>query len=73
MQVSLIFLPFFKLNIGSAVLGMVVFDVVGLIRGWKALNHVAHLGGGAIGAFYWQYGVRLPLPAERKRGSFDRG
>ena len=33
--VSLIFLPFFSIPIGMGVSGLVLLDIIGLIRGWR--------------------------------------
>ncbi|ORX40474.1 hypothetical protein BD324DRAFT_647404 [Kockovaella imperatae] len=70
--VSLIFFPFFAIPIGMGVGGMVMLDVIGLIRGWKMFDHVAHLGGALFGVIYYSYGrqawvwVRRTLGGERK-------
>lgn len=31
-------------------------DAIGLVRGWRYLDHAAHLGGAAFGAAYWKWG-----------------
>ncbi|PVG04694.1 hypothetical protein CPB86DRAFT_771357 [Serendipita vermifera] len=54
--VTLIFLPFIPISIGSAFVGLVAVDVVGLIRGWRFFDHAAHLGGAAFGTAYFYYG-----------------
>ncbi|GAA6047040.1 hypothetical protein JCM3770_004166 [Rhodotorula araucariae] len=72
-SISLIFLPFFPLPIGLATVGLVAVDVVGLVRGWRAFDHAAHLAGAATGAAYWAFGhdaferLRQALwPAQRR-------
>ncbi|KAF9219802.1 rhomboid-domain-containing protein [Gyrodon lividus] len=55
-QVQLIFMPFFPISITTGVGGLVLLDIVGIIRGWKFFDHYSHLGGAAFGAFYYAYG-----------------
>ncbi|KAJ6591600.1 hypothetical protein DFH09DRAFT_1137486 [Mycena vulgaris] len=38
---------------------LVLFDVIGFFRGWRVIDHVAHLGGAVFGAWYYLYGPRL--------------
>lgn len=54
-KVNLIFLPFFGFSISTGVMAMVGFDIVGLVAGWKLLDHAAHLGGATFGAFGCYY------------------
>ncbi|BGP39579.1 hypothetical protein JCM10450v2_003545 [Rhodotorula kratochvilovae] len=72
-SISLIFLPFFPLPIGLATAGLLAVDVVGLVRGWRAFDHAAHLAGAASGAAYWAVGhdaferIRKAMwPAQRR-------
>ncbi|EGG12058.1 putative presenilin associated, rhomboid-like protein [Melampsora larici-populina 98AG31] len=51
-QVSLIFLPWIPINIGGAVTGAVLFDLMGVIRNWKFFDHAAHLGGAFAGVLW---------------------
>jgi len=48
-SVNILFIPI-AIPIGTAVGGMVVMDMLGIIRGWKTFDHWAHLGGAAFGA-----------------------
>lgn len=32
---------------------MVALDILGIVRGWRAFDHVAHLGGAAFGLLYY--------------------
>lgn len=57
--ISLIFLPFFSFPIKYGVVGMVGLDLIGVIRGWKLFDHVAHLGGAFFGLLYYQYGIQV--------------
>ncbi|KAG2048076.1 hypothetical protein BDR06DRAFT_963174 [Suillus hirtellus] len=55
-QVSLIFPPFVSIPIQAGVGGLVILDMIGIIRGWRMFDHYAHLGGAAFGAVYYMYG-----------------
>ena len=55
-SIYLLFLPFIPIKIGWGVLGVIAFDVTGIIKGWKIFDHVAHLGGVAFGGIYYLYG-----------------
>ncbi|KAK4050327.1 hypothetical protein OIO90_005120 [Microbotryomycetes sp. JL221] len=55
-SVSLIFLPFVPIPIGSATVGLMTIDLIGLIRGWKMFDHAAHLSGGLFGWFWFEKG-----------------
>ncbi|KAG0705596.1 hypothetical protein DFH29DRAFT_980840 [Suillus ampliporus] len=55
-QVSLIFPPFISIPIQAGVGGMVVLDMIGIVRGWRMFDHYAHLGGAAFGVMYYMYG-----------------
>ncbi|KAG1864903.1 hypothetical protein F4604DRAFT_1782701 [Suillus subluteus] len=55
-QVSLIFPPFVSIPIQAGVGGLVILDVIGIVRGWRMFDHYAHLGGAAFGALYYMYG-----------------
>lgn len=57
-QVGIILIPFFSAPLGMAAAGLMLMDVIGILRGWTMFNHVAHLGGGLFGVAYWRYGVR---------------
>ncbi|KAJ7668330.1 hypothetical protein B0H17DRAFT_1087787 [Mycena rosella] len=56
--VSPIFLPI-SIPIQIGVCGMILLDVVGFVRGWRMLDHFAHLGGAVFGAVYYHCGPRL--------------
>lgn len=55
-DVSIIFLPFIRIPIGLGVAGMVALDVVGILKGWKMFDHVAHFSGAMFGVAYWAWG-----------------
>ncbi|CCX32896.1 hypothetical protein FPQ18DRAFT_119868 [Pyronema domesticum] len=53
-QLYIIFLPFLALKAGLVVKLMACLEAVGIARGWKKLDHVAHLSGlgwGTVGAW----------------------
>ncbi|KAI6101336.1 hypothetical protein F5141DRAFT_1051357 [Pisolithus sp. B1] len=56
-EVRLLFPPFFPIPITTGVGGIILLDIVGVIRGWKLFDHYAHLGGAAFGALYYYYGT----------------
>ncbi|XP_063429825.1 presenilin-associated rhomboid-like protein, mitochondrial isoform X3 [Mytilus trossulus] len=39
--------------------GLMTFDALGLLLGWKVFDHAAHLGGVLFGIWYWKYGRDL--------------
>ncbi|XP_041350589.1 presenilins-associated rhomboid-like protein, mitochondrial isoform X2 [Gigantopelta aegis] len=43
----------------SAITSLVVFDLAGLVFGWKIFDHAAHLGGVLFGIWYMKYGKDL--------------
>ncbi|WVO17103.1 hypothetical protein L204_104792 [Cryptococcus depauperatus] len=75
-SVGIIFIPFVAIPIGWGVFGMVMVDAIGLIRGWRLFDHVAHLTGALFGVIYYQYGrevwawTRKNLGAQERKASF---
>lgn len=55
-NISIIFIPFVQIPIGVGVAGMIAVDVLGIIRGWKMFDHVAHFSGAMFGIFYFYFG-----------------
>jgi rhomboid-like protein len=53
-QVGIIFIPI-PFPILYGLIGLVCFDIVGLLRGWKGLGHAAHLTGVSFGILYYFY------------------
>lgn len=70
--VSIIFLPFIKIPIGLGVAGMICLDVVGILRGWKTFDHVAHFCGAMFGIVYWWIGKDCYAWLRDKLGSPKR-
>ncbi|KAH9921686.1 uncharacterized protein BXZ73DRAFT_51640 [Epithele typhae] len=55
-EIYLLLLPMMPFTMSTGVCGMVALDVIGVLRGWRFLDHYAHLGGAAFGAFWWWIG-----------------
>ncbi|OJT07172.1 Presenilins-associated rhomboid-like protein, mitochondrial [Trametes pubescens] len=58
-EITLIIPPWFPINIQTGFAAIVALDVLGVLRGWKMLDHYAHLGGAAFGAFWFAYGAQI--------------
>ncbi|CAD6581028.1 MAG: hypothetical protein TREMPRED_002910 [Tremellales sp. Tagirdzhanova-0007] len=71
-QVGIIFIPFIRMPIGLGVTAIVALDLVGLIRGWRLFDHVAHLGGAFFGIVYYQYGRQLWVWTRRQLGAREK-
>ncbi|KAI0029356.1 hypothetical protein K488DRAFT_73028 [Vararia minispora EC-137] len=69
--VSLVFFPVWQFDIRMAVGGILLLDLVGLLRGWRFFDHAAHLAGAAFGAWYAASGMSywLATRAAHKRSS----
>lgn len=48
-RLSIVFLPMFSFPAESAVYGLIVFDLAGLLLGFRTFDHAAHLGGALFG------------------------
>ncbi|GAC98308.1 hypothetical protein PHSY_005901 [Pseudozyma hubeiensis SY62] len=58
-KLGVILLPWVTVNIGVGVVGLVLVDAVGVVRGWRMFDHWAHLAGAAFGAGYWFGGAEV--------------
>ncbi|VDD86006.1 unnamed protein product [Enterobius vermicularis] len=58
-RLQLIFLPGFTFSAATGVVGLVLFDLFGLLLGFRLFDHAAHLGGTLFGIFYARYGENL--------------
>jgi membrane associated rhomboid family serine protease len=58
LSVNLLFIPV-PFELGDAITGLILLDVVGLARGWRMFDHAAHLGGAAFGYVYTKFGIPL--------------
>ncbi|CAJ0953046.1 unnamed protein product, partial [Mesorhabditis belari] len=52
-RLHIVFLPFFDFSAQSAIIGVILFDLAGLLFGFKLFDH---LGGALFGVAYAQYG-----------------
>nr|KIR88572.1 rhomboid-like protein [Cryptococcus tetragattii IND107] len=71
-SVGIIFIPFLSIPIGWGVGGMVAMDLLGLIRGWRLFDHVAHLAGALFGFVYFAYGREIWAGTRRLLGAQGR-
>ncbi|KAL0955133.1 hypothetical protein HGRIS_004046 [Hohenbuehelia grisea] len=55
-EIALFIPPTFPIPIQWGIGGMLLVDMIGVMRGWRVLDHYAHLGGAAFGVFYYAYG-----------------
>ena len=58
-SIQLVFLPFLAAPIKWGAIGLLTMDTVGIVRGWKILDHYAHLSGAAFGGAYFFGGPYL--------------
>lgn len=58
-RLKIVFLPFFDFSAQSAVIGLVLFDLAGLVFRFKMFDHAAHLGGALFGIAYAYWGERF--------------
>lgn len=66
LPMGIMFLPF-HFRISELLTGFVVLDIIGLIRGWRTVDHAAHLGGVLFGWLYVKYGRDYWDRMQRKR------
>ncbi|XP_028407189.1 presenilins-associated rhomboid-like protein, mitochondrial isoform X2 [Dendronephthya gigantea] len=55
-RLAILFLPFFSFPASKALIGLVSFDLAGLLFRWGLFDHAAHLGGVAFGSWYIMFG-----------------
>ncbi|GMT32570.1 hypothetical protein PFISCL1PPCAC_23867, partial [Pristionchus fissidentatus] len=58
-RLKIVFLPVFDFSAQSAVIGLVLFDLAGLIFKFRMFDHAAHLGGALFGIAYAYWGERF--------------
>lgn len=68
-SVQLLFLPFLSVPIRWGAAGLVAMDTVGILRGWRVLDHYGHLSGAAFGGAYFFAGPYLWAKTRRVFGS----
>ncbi|KAM6496844.1 hypothetical protein JOM56_007317 [Amanita muscaria] len=55
-QVALFIPPTYPIPIQWGVGGLMMLDMIGIVRGWRMFDHWAHLGGATFGILYYNYG-----------------
>ncbi|KAJ7583255.1 hypothetical protein C8J56DRAFT_953468 [Mycena floridula] len=58
-KIALIIPPSYPIDIQWGVGGLLLMDMIGILRGWKMLDHWAHLGGAAFGVAYYYGGMKM--------------
>jgi len=58
-QVALFIPPTYPINIQFGIGGLMMMDVIGILRGWRSFDHWAHLGGAAFGIAYYKFGPQI--------------
>uniref|UniRef100_A0AC35GS27 Peptidase S54 rhomboid domain-containing protein n=1 Tax=Panagrolaimus sp. PS1159 TaxID=55785 RepID=A0AC35GS27_9BILA len=58
-RLNIVFLPMWTFPAQSAVIGLVLFDLAGLLLRFRIFDHAAHLGGALFGVFYALYGEKF--------------
>ncbi|CAL8281786.1 unnamed protein product [Lota lota] len=58
-KLGIILLPMVTFTAGNALKALIALDTVGLIMGWRFLDHAAHLGGALFGVWYVAYGHKV--------------
>ncbi|KAF9526093.1 hypothetical protein CPB83DRAFT_870558 [Crepidotus variabilis] len=71
-QVSLFIPPTYPINIQYGVGGLMMLDMIGIMRGWRMFDHWAHLGGAAFGIFYYNYGPGFWRALRKDTDDVDR-
>lgn len=71
-HVGIIFLPFISIPMGVGVAGMVAIDVIGIWRGWRMFDHVAHFCGAMFGVVYWKWGREWWWSVRKRLGGHIR-
>ena len=64
-HVTLMFLPMFPIETGTALKAAVCLDAAGAVLGWRMLDHWGHLGGAAFGIWFTLYGHDLWMQLRR--------
>ena len=55
---------------GTLLKATIGLDALGVLLGWKTLDHWGHLGGAAFGVWYYYYGHKLWQQREKLMGSW---
>lgn len=55
-KLAIIFLPMYPFSAGTAIKAIIAIDAVGVLMGWRFLDHAAHLGGALFGISWAVWG-----------------
>ncbi|KAI0730921.1 hypothetical protein C8Q76DRAFT_342698 [Earliella scabrosa] len=58
-EITLVIPPWFPINIQTGFFTLLAFDTLGVLRGWRTFDHLAHLGGALFGMFWYKYGAEI--------------
>ncbi|TFK87633.1 rhomboid-domain-containing protein [Polyporus arcularius HHB13444] len=58
-EITLVIPPWWPINIQTGFYTLVAIDLLGVLRGWRYLDHFAHLGGALFGVFWYKYGAEI--------------
>ena len=58
-RLKIVFVPYWDFSAENAVIGLILFDLAGLIFGFRLFDHAAHLGGALFGVAYAYWGERF--------------
>lgn len=58
-EAKLFLLPVVTLTAGNVLKTLLAMDTVGLLMGWRFVDHAAHLGGALFGIWYVAYGHKV--------------
>jgi len=57
-RMQIAFVPAFSFSADAGLKGLVLFDTLGLLLGWRLFDHAAHLGGALFGILWYHWGQR---------------
>ncbi|KAI9291732.1 rhomboid-domain-containing protein [Neoconidiobolus thromboides FSU 785] len=63
-KANIMFLPFLQFDLQWMLAAFMLLDLTGIVRGWRAFDHFAHLTGASVGLMYAKYGkdyIWIPL------------
>ena len=57
-QMQIVFLPWFQFSAQTALIGLMSFDLAGMVFKWRIFDHAAHFGGVLFGLFWCKFGTQ---------------
>lgn len=61
-RLAIIFAPFIQFTAEQGIIGLALFDTLGIFLRWANLDHAAHLGGLLFGIWWIKEGRKLMKP-----------